>query len=120
MLGVKLNREQWRNCKTSKDYLEKFIVNIIRVTADDTNDATTHNVMALVCIVLRDKYGFGGQRLRRLLVEVTRQAEAVNSHMVRVSDIIAVLQEEVPDIATFWPKVETKGGEADDTNAGAN
>ena len=119
-MGVKLNREQWRNCRSSRDYLEKFIGNIIRVTADDTNDATTHNVMALVCIVLRDKYGFGGQRLRRLLVEVTRQAEAVNSHMVRVSDIVAALQEEVPDIATFWPRVEAKGGEADDTDASAD
>lgn len=108
---MKLNRETWRNCKASKDYLEKFIGNIITITANDTNDATTHNVMALVCIVLRDKYGFGGQRLKRLLVEVTRQAEAVNSHMVKVSDIVAVLQDEVPDIATFWPKVDAKGGE---------
>lgn len=117
---MKLNREIWRNCKASKAYLETFISNIITVTSNDTNDATTHNLMALVCIVLRDKYGFGGQRLRRLLVEVTRQAEAVNSHMVKVSDIVAALQDEVPDIATFWPRVEAKGDGADDTDASAD
>ncbi len=105
-----LNRERWREIKGNKAFAERFISNVIDVADATANLRATRHVTALCCLVLRDKYGFGGARLRRLLVGIKEQAEAVNSRRVSMADIIGTLQAEVPDISTFWGAIQAEDG----------
>ncbi len=101
-----MNREERRKL-AKRGNAELFAEVVWQAQEDDINYQATRNTLAIVCLVMRDKYGFGGDRLRRLLEGVADTAEAVNSGHVKISEIVDTLKAEVPNIKDFWGKSKT-------------
>ncbi len=81
---------------------ELFAEAVREIQERDVTYQATMNVLALVCLTLRDKFGFGDVRLRRTLEGVDDLADGVKKGHVKVSEIVEVLKAEVPGISEFW------------------
>ena len=47
-----------------------------------------------VCVVLHNEFKFGGERLKRFYRHMAEQAQLVNEHYVKISDIQTALNDE--------------------------
>lgn len=108
-MAFTMNRQQKR------DFLkpggaEKVIMEVWNQVHDEVSYLATRDALTLAILVLRDKYGFGGVRLRRLLEGVAEHAEAVKEGRVKMNEIINAMKKEVPDIESFWQRYHGKRG----------
>ncbi len=101
-----MNREERRRL-AKKGNAEMFAAAVRDAQETDINYQATRNTLALVCLVLRDKFGFADTRLRRVLEGVADYAESVNEDKVKISEVIDALKVEVPGIAEFWGRATT-------------
>lgn len=74
---------------TSEDL--KFIY---QTTKDEAIKLSVKNYTAAFALVLRDKWGFGETRMKRILGQIQEQFDAINQGYVNCDDIIKVLSEE--------------------------
>ncbi len=101
-----MNRADRRRL-AKKGNAELFAAAVRDAQEHDVNYQATRNTLALVCLILRDRFGFADVRLRRMLEGVADYAEAVNEDRVKISEIVEQLKEEVPGIAEFWGRATT-------------
>lgn len=101
-----MNRAE-RRLLAKKGNAELFASAVRDAQENDVNYQATRNTLALVCLILRDRFGFAGIRLRRLLEGVADYADAVNDGHVKISEIVDALKKEVPGIAEFWGRSTT-------------
>lgn len=60
---------------------------MFRAGAADANHTATENTLNLAALVLHDKFGFGGERLRRFARAMSETAECVNQKLLSMDDV---------------------------------
>ena len=88
-----MNRKD-RRILMKKGKIEQFAGEISRLAKRDANSAATVNSMTLSMWVLHNEFKFGGERLKRFYRHMAEQAQLVNEHYVKISDIQTALNDE--------------------------
>ena len=88
-----MNRSD-RRLLAKKGKLEQFAGVISREATKTANTAATVNSMTLSMWVLHNEFKFGGERLKRFYRHMAEQAQLVNEHYVKISDIQTALNDE--------------------------
>ena len=66
----------------------------IRAYCADRMEQTLYNYLGATMMVLRDKYGFGRQRLENTMREITLQVGHITSKHATAEDMIALIEED--------------------------
>ena len=80
----KLNREQKREILNTKK--DKLIVKIGRLYVDSYNEGVRDSTLTIL-LALRDRFGFGDERIKRVLEHCTIYMQGIHKHEITADEI---------------------------------